>query len=99
MTAEQEYYWKWLLGQPPDVILNHASDYAIREAILQMAKEDELPPAQAGTLLKSRTPLADVFKQWRNHQVGYLEGIRDVFERCADVISYRQQQESQREGR
>lgn len=99
MTAEQEYYRKWLLGQPPDVILSHASDYAIREAILQMAKEDELPPAQAGTLLKSRTPLADVFKQWRDHQVGYLEGIRDAFERCADVISYRQQQESQREGR
>ena len=99
MTAEQEQYRNWLLGQPPDVILNHASDYAIREMILQMAKEDELPPAQAGTLLKSRTPLADVFKQWRNHQVGYLEGIRDAFERCADVISYKQQQKSQREGR
>jgi hypothetical protein len=54
---------------------------------------------QAGTLLKSRTPLADVFMQWRNHQVGYLEGIRDAFERCADVISYKQQQKSQREGR
>lgn len=99
MTAEQEQYRNWLLGQPPDVILNHASDYAIREMILQMAKEDDLPPAQAGTLLKSRTPLADVFMQWRNHQVGYLEGIRDAFERCADVISYKQQQKSQREGR
>nr|WP_325299442.1 DUF3848 domain-containing protein [uncultured Dysosmobacter sp.] len=99
MTAEQEQYRRWLLGQPPGEILNHASDYAIREAILQMAKEDELPPAQAGTLLKSHTPLADVFKQWRNHQVGYLEGIRDAFERCADVITYKQQQKSQREGR
>ena len=99
MTAEQEQYRNWLLGQPPDMILNHASDYAIRETILQMAKEDELPPAQAGTLLKSRTPPADVYKQWCNHQGGYLEGIRDAFERCEDVISYKQQQKSQREGR
>lgn len=99
MNAEQERYRDWLLGQPPDMILSHASDYAIREMILQTAKEDELPPAQTGTLLKSRTPLADVLEQWRNHQVGYLEGIRDAFERCADVISYKQQQKSQREGR
>lgn len=99
MNAEQERYRDWLLGQPPDMILSHASDYAIREMILQTAKEDELPPAQTGTLLKSRTPLADVLEQWRNHQVGYLEGIRDAFERCANVISYKQQQKSQREGR
>ena len=80
-------------------MLSHALEYAIREDIVEMAREGELPLGQAGTLLKSRTPLADVFQQWRNHQVGYLEGIRDALERCADVISYRQQQESQREGR
>ena len=99
MTAEQEHYRKWLLGQPPDKMLSHALEYAIREDIVGMAKEGELPLGQAGTLLKSRTPLADVFKMWRDHQVGYLEGIRDAFERCADAISYQQQQESQREGR
>lgn len=99
MTAEQEQYRKWLLGQPPDKMLSHALEYAIREDILEMAKDDDLPMGQAGTLLKSRTPLADVFKMWRNHQVGYLEGIRDAFERCEDVISYKQQQKSQREGR
>lgn len=64
-----------------------------------MAKEGELLPGQAGTLLKSRTPLADVFQQWRNHQTGYLEGIQDAFERCADTISHKQQQKSQQEGR
>lgn len=99
MTAEQEQYRNWLLGQPPDKMLSHALEYAIREDILEMAKDDDLPMGQAGTLLKSRTPLADVFKMWRNHQVGYLEGIRDAFERCEDVISYKQQQKSQREGR
>ncbi len=59
MTAEQEHYRKWLLGQPPDKMLSHALEYAIREDIVDMAKEGELPLGQAGTLLKSRTPLQD----------------------------------------
>lgn len=63
MTAEQEHYRKWLLGQHPDKMLSHALEYAIREDIVEMAKEGELPLGQAGTLLKSRTPLADVFQQ------------------------------------
>lgn len=99
MAAEQERYRKWLLGQPPDEILTHALEYAIREGIVETVKEDELPMTQVGPLLKSRTPLAEVFQQWKYHQVGYLEGIRDAFERSADVISYNQQKKAQREGR
>lgn len=99
MSAEQERYRTWLLGQPPDKMLSHALEYAIREDILETVKYDTLPMGQAGTLLKSRTPLADVFKMWRNHQFGYLEGIRYAFERCTDAISYQQQRKSQREER
>ncbi len=99
MTAEQEHYRNWLLGQPPDKMLSHALEYTIWEDIVEMAKEGELQPGQAGTLLKSRTPLADVFQQWRNHQTGYLGGIQDAFERCTDTISHKQQQKSQRERR
>jgi len=70
-------------------MLTHALEYAIREAIVEAAREGELPMAQVGPLLKSRSPLAEVFQQWQYHQVGYLEGIRDAFERSAEVISYR----------
>jgi len=99
MAAEQERYRKWLLGQPPDKMLTYALEYAIRESIVETVREDELPMTQVGPLLKSRTPLAKVFQQWRYHQVGYLEGIRDAFERSADVISYNQRKKAQREGR
>ncbi len=100
MSAEQEQYRKWLLGQPPDQMLTHALEYAIREAIVEETKEGELPVTQIGPLLKVRKPLAEVFQQWQNHQVGYLEGIRDAYERSADAISYQQQQrKTQREGR
>lgn len=100
MSAEQAQYRQWLLGQPPDQMLTHALEYAIRQAIVEEAKEGELPMTQIGPLLKVRKPLAEVFQQWQNHQIGYLEGIRDAYERSADAISYQQQQrKTQREGR
>jgi len=88
MSAEQEKYRNRLLQLPPDKMLDKAQEFAIREDLLMMAKEDELPMEQIGPLLRSRTPLANVFRQWQNHQVGYLEGLRDAFERCANVISH-----------
>lgn len=100
MSAEQEQYREWLLGQPPGQMLTHALEYVIRQAIVEEAKEGELPMTQIGPLLKVRKPLAEVFQQWQNHQIGYLEGIRDAYERSADAISYQQQQrKTQREGR
>lgn len=100
MSAEQEQYRKWLLGQPPGQMLTHALEYVIRQAIVEEAKEGELPMTQIGPLLKVHKPLAVVFQQWQNHQIGYLEGIRDAYERSADAISYQQQQrKTQREGR
>ena len=80
--------------------MNHACEYSVREDILmELEPDDVLPEAQIRALLKSKTPLADVFRQWSNHQVGYLEGIRAAYERCAEVISYQQQEKVQREAR
>lgn len=87
MFAEQEKYRKWLLAQPANVILEHAIEYAIREAIVMWAEDWNLPQMQEIQLLKSRTPVADVYKHWRNDQVGYLEGISDAFEKAADYQS------------
>ena len=33
LTAEQAKYRDWLMGQPPEEILNHAYEYAVREAL------------------------------------------------------------------
>lgn len=93
VSSEQERYRRWLLNQSPEVILSCACEYSIRESIILMLKEDELPNVTVETLLKSRTPLADVFQQWRNHQAGYLEGIRDALEHYENVISHEQQEE------
>ena len=39
MTAEQEHYRNWLLGQPPGEILDHAAEYTVREDIVMEMEE------------------------------------------------------------
>ena len=34
LAAEQTKYRDWLMGQPPEEILNHAYEYAVRELSL-----------------------------------------------------------------
>lgn len=36
---------------------------------------NDLPDAQAKALLKSPSPLADVFKDWEHKETGYMEDI------------------------
>ena len=47
MFAEQERYRDWLLHQPPEEILNHAYEYAIREDILMALESRDLSFMQA----------------------------------------------------
>ena len=97
MNAEQEQYRNWLLGQPPADILDHAAEYSVREDIVMEMEELELPEAQAKALLKSKTPLADVYKQWSKTETHHMEDLQDVIEvHAAHVI---QVEKGQREGR
>ena len=75
MFAEQETYREWLLSQPSEEILNHTYEYTVREDILLSMEYNDLPDAQAKALLKSPSPLADVFKDWENKETGYMEDI------------------------
>lgn len=62
MEREQDKYCKWLVQCPPEEILSHAYEYAVREDILMAMEELNLPDDQAMALLKQRGPLDDVFK-------------------------------------
>ena len=63
MYAEQEQYKAYLLTLPPAQILDHASEYTCRENILMAMENNDLSNALAKALLKSSTPLADVYKK------------------------------------
>ena len=99
MTAEQEHYRNWLLGQPPGEILDHAAAYTVREDIVMEMEELELPEAQARALLKSRTPLADIYKEWNKVETHHMEDLRDVIEARADAVIRAEKEKGQREGR
>lgn len=99
MSAEQKQYRKWLLGQPPGEILNHAAEYTVREDIVMEMSALELPDAQARALLKSKTPLADVYKEWNKTETHHMEDLRDVIEARADAVIRAEKERSQREGR
>ena len=99
MTAEQEHYRNWLLGQPPGEILDHAAEYTVREDIVMEMSVLELPEAQARALLKSKTPLADIYKEWNKAETHHMEDLRDVIEARADTVIRAEKEKGQREGR
>ena len=66
MFAEQKLYRAGLLLMPPGEILNHAYEYVCRENILLSLEYNDLSSRQALALLKTPTPLADIFKKLEN---------------------------------
>ena len=75
MFSEQETYRAWLLTQPPEEILNHTYEYTVREDILMSLEYNSLPNTQVRALLKSPSPLADVFAAWEDRETSYMEEI------------------------
>ena len=66
MFAEQKLYRAGLLLLPPTEILNHAYEYVCRVNILLSLEYNDLSSRQALALLKTPTPLADIFKKLEN---------------------------------
>ena len=83
---------------PPEEILNHAYEYTVREDILMSLEYHDLPDAQAKALLKSPSPLADVFADWENKETGHMDDIwQTVGERAkAEVQKHKKKDEKER---
>ena len=86
LFAEQEVFRDWLKNQSPEEILNHAYEYTIREDILLSLECHDLSDAQADALMKSPSPLADVFRDFEKRETDHMETIWDCLESRADTI-------------
>lgn len=86
MFAEQEQYRDWLLTQPPGEVLNHAYEYVMREDILLSLEYHDLNPKQAKALLKSPSPLADIFERFEKQETGHMENIQNCIESRANEV-------------
>lgn len=91
MEREQDKYCKWLVQCPPEEILSHAYEYAVREDILMAMEELNLPDDQAMALLKQRGPLDDVFKDFIKLETDYMETVRGAIELCAERKAAKEQ--------
>lgn len=86
MFAEQEKFREWLKGQSPEEILNHAYEYTIREDILMSLEYHDLSDAQAEALIKSPSPLTDVFQDFEKRETDHMDVIWDCLESRADML-------------
>lgn len=88
MFAEQELFKAELMLLPPVEVLDRAYEYVCREDILMALEYNDLSSRQALALLKSPTPLADVFKKWDGWEESrHMENIWNAIEaRANDVV-------------
>ena len=86
MAAEQERFKHGLLGLTPEEALNHAYEFTIREDILMAMEFIELPASQASALLSSPSPLADIFKDFRDMETGHMDYVKECIGLRAEKI-------------
>lgn len=88
LNHEQITFRQWLVQQPPEIILEHAYEYAVREDIIMAFAESdfELDQAQAGALLTSRSPLQEILKDFFRLDSDFSNTIREVAEERANSI-------------
>lgn len=84
--AEQEVFRDWLKGHSPEEILNHAYEYTVREDILLSLEYHDLSDDQADALMKSPSPLADVFQDFEKLETSHMETVWDCLEGRADTL-------------
>ena len=77
MDTEQIEFIGWLLKLPPEEMLEHSFEYTVRQDFLMSMEENILADEQAQALLRSETPLADVYKEFQKLETGYLDVVRD----------------------
>ena len=95
MEAEQDSYRDWLLTLPPDEILQHAYEYAVRQDILFAMGDLELQPEQCRAFLKSPSPVADILKDFEKLELGYMDAIRDCIDgRASKMMQLEKQKEA-----
>ena len=86
MSEEQSTYRDWLLTKSPEEILNHAYAYVMREDILMEMEELSLPAPLAAALLESPSPMADVYKDFRDMETGHMDHVRECIEGRAERL-------------
>lgn len=99
MFAEQERFKAYLLTVSPYEVLQQAYEYVCREDILLAMENNGLSSKQAMALMKSDTPLADVFQKWEEWETGHMDDVWACVESQANEVLRADFVASRQEGR
>ena len=99
MYAEQESFKAQLTTMTPAEILKHAYEFVCREDFLLSLEYNDLSDKQAAALLKSDSPLADVFAKWEKWETDHMSQVWDCMESRANEVLRADFVAAQREGR
>ena len=99
MFAEQERYRQYLLTLPPEEILHNAYEYTTKEDIVLSLEYNDLTDKQCQALLKSRSPLEDVFRTWEKMESSHMEEVQSAIEDRANTVIQAEKAKANREAR
>ena len=99
VLEEQEQFRKWLFSRTPEEILNHSYEYTVREDIVIALEYHDLSEKQCRALLKSKSPLADIFKDFEKRETDHMDNIRDTIECRANNLIRKELMRKQEPGR
>ena len=86
MEEELTDFANWLLKQPPEVILNHAIEYAAKFDIVSIMETTELSADKARALLSLEEPLDAIFKDYDDSPQNSLDVLVSFIQDKADEL-------------
>ena len=92
MSAELEQFRDRLLKQYPEEILNHTYEFTVKQDILLAMENNRLSDGQAAALLKSASPLEDIFRSYEKRETGHMDDIQDTITDRADTLLSREKE-------
>ena len=84
LMQEQEQYAEWLKTQPPDVILKHAYEYAVREDIVLLLEYNVPTEQEARALLQEHNVIEKVLQLWVEKETSYMQELWQTMEQYAE---------------
>ena len=86
MSDELKSYTEWLMNLPKEDILNHTYEYTVKQDIVFAMEYEELTDEECKALLKSPSPLNDIYEHYNKLETGYMEDIRYCIDRVSHMI-------------
>lgn len=87
MCKEFNNYKDWLVKQPPDVIMHHANEYAVKQDICMFMDEHNISVNLAKALYDSPCPLEDSYKEYSRRDTYRMYDVERSVEIAANKLA------------